>query len=336
MTETAYKRVSDTATFGRVAVLLGGTSAEREISLMSGQAVCAALIDRGVDAHELDATGDYVDMLMDGGFDRVWVALHGRGGEDGTVQGLLETLGIPYTGSSVLGSALAMDKSRTKQLLEGVGIATPAWSLIESAAECAAVAEQLGCPMIVKPAQEGSSIGMCKVDEPADLAAAYQAAAKLGSEVFAEAWVNGPEYTAAVLHDEVLPLIRIKANNTFYDYEAKYFSDTTEYICPCGLPAEQEREYAAMALKAFRAVGASGWGRVDFMLDEHSGAAQVLEVNTVPGMTSHSLVPMAANQAGIDFGGLVWRILETSFVARGTVQDSAESQDLGQENDNAA
>jgi D-alanine-D-alanine ligase len=335
MGKTVYKRVSDTATFGRVAVLLGGTSAEREISLMSGQAVCAALIDRGVDAHELDATGDYIDTLTDGGFDRVWVALHGRGGEDGTVQGLLESLGIPYTGSGVLGSALAMDKPRTKQLLEGVGIATPAWSLIKSADECAAVAEQLGCPLIVKPALEGSSIGMCKVEDPADLPAAWQDAAKLGTDVFAEAWVTGPEYTAAILHDDVLPMIRIKADNTFYDYQAKYFSDATEYICPCGLSADQERAYGETALKAFRALGASGWGRVDFMLDEITGTAQVLEVNTVPGMTSHSLVPMAAEQAGIDFGGLVWRILETSFVARGIGPDTA-SDSVEREDTNAA
>jgi len=336
MSATAYKSVTDTATFGRVAVLLGGTSAEREISLMSGQAVCAALVDRGVDAHELDATGDYIDALMDGSFDRVWVALHGRGGEDGTVQGLLESLGIPYTGSGVLGSALAMDKARTKQLLEGVGIATPAWSLLESEADCAAVAKKLGCPIIVKPALEGSSIGMYKVDDPAELAEAYRKAAVLGSAVFAEAWVTGPEYTVSVLHDEVLPLIGIRANNSFYDYQAKYFSDETEYVCPCGLPPEQEREYAALALRAFRAVGASGWGRVDFMLDESTGAAQVLEVNTVPGMTSHSLVPMAANQAGIDFGGLVWRILETSFVARGAAPQTADPQASAEESDDAA
>jgi D-alanine-D-alanine ligase len=309
MSDYAYRRITDTATFGRVAVLMGGTSAEREISLMTGQAVHAALVDRGVDAHAVDATGDYIDALTDGGFDRVWIALHGRGGEDGTVQGLLESLGIPYTGSGVLGSALGMDKLRTKQLFAGVGIGTPAWSQIESAADCPQVAEQLGFPLIVKPALEGSSIGMTKVERPEDLENAWRDAARLGSAVFAEAWVGGREYTAAILHDDVLPLIEIAASNIFYDYQAKYFSDETRYICPCELVPEQEREYSELMLQAFRTVGATGWGRVDFMLDESSGLPQVLEVNTIPGMTSHSLVPIAAEQAGIDFGGLAWIIL---------------------------
>jgi D-alanine-D-alanine ligase len=286
-----------------------------------------------VDAHSVDATGDFIDRLIEGGFDRVWIALHGRGGEDGTVQGLLEMLNIPYTGSGVLGSSLGMDKLRTKQLLEGIGIATPKWRQIESEADCAAVVKELGCPMIVKPALEGSSIGMSKVESAAELPTAWQKAAESGSEVFAEAWVHGPEYTAAILHDQVLPLIQIAANNTFYDYEAKYFSDETRYICPCDLPADKERHFGELALQAFRAIGAEGWGRVDFMLDDETGELQVLEVNTVPGMTSHSLVPMAAAQAGVDFGGLAWRILETSFVERPAFGLAHESM---QEDDDAA
>ena len=322
MTDSGFRKISDAAEFGRVAVLMGGDSAEREISLLTGQAVHAALVDRGVDAHPVDATGDFIEVLTEGSFDRVWIALHGRGGEDGTMQGLLQTLGIPYTGSGVLGSALAMDKLRTKELLEGIGIDTPPWRLIADEAECPAVAAELGVPMIVKPALEGSSIGMSRVENAADLPAAWRKAAESGSEVFAEAWVHGPEYTAAILHGQVLPLIRIDANNTFYDYEAKYFSDDTRYVCPCGLPAEQEQALAEIALRTFRAVGASGWGRVDFMMNEASGEPYVLEVNTVPGMTSHSLVPMAANHAGIDFGGLAWRILETSFLARNAASEA--------------
>jgi D-alanine-D-alanine ligase len=205
--------------------------------------------------------------------------------------------------------------------------------LIESESQCAEVADTLGCPMIVKPALEGSSIGMSKVDSPNALPAAWRTAAQSGADVFAEAWVHGPEYTAAILQDQALPLIHIAANNTFYDYEAKYFSDETRYVCPCGLPAEQEQQLSELALRAFHAVGAAGWGRVDFMIDEKSGDALVLEVNTVPGMTSHSLVPMAAEQAGIDFGGLVWRILETSFMSRATF---AGSPALVKEDDDAA
>jgi len=316
MSNNGYKQIRDAADFGRVAVLMGGTSAEREISLMTGDAVLSALCSRGIDAHAVDATGDYIQALTEGGFDRVWIALHGRGGEDGTVQGLLEMLDMPYTGSGVLGSALAMDKMRTKQLLEGVGISTPRWRQIESEADCKKVVDELGLPMIVKPALEGSSIGMSKVDSAEALPAAWRTARECAADVFAETWISGAEYTAAVLQGQVLPLIRITADRTFYDYEAKYFSDNTRYVCPCGLPPKQERTLADLALRAFDAVGASGWGRVDFMVDEESANVMVLEVNTVPGMTSHSLVPMAAEQAGIDFGGLVWRILETSFVER--------------------
>jgi D-alanine-D-alanine ligase len=329
MSSINYPHISNAADFGRVAVLMGGNSAEREISLLTGKAVNKALLERGVDARPLDAGKDYIEHLLAGNFDRVWIALHGRGGEDGTVQGLLESLGIPYTGSGVLGSALGMDKLRTKQLLAGAGIPTPAWRKISSEDECAAVVADLGCPLIVKPALEGSSIGMSKVESPEELPAAWRQAALSGGDVFAESWVTGPEYTAGILHDEVLPLIRIDANNTFYDYEAKYFSDETRYVCPCGLSAEQEQQFAAMALDVFNLTGAAGWGRVDFMVDGVSGEPSFLEINTVPGMTSHSLVPMAARQAGIDFGGLVWRILETSFMqsAASTLSAAAEKDD---------
>lgn len=307
-----FPQITQSADFGKVAVLYGGESAEREISLLTGKAVHAALCDRGVNAQLLDATGDYLPQLADGGFDRIWIALHGRGGEDGTLQRALEELRMPYTGSGPDGSALAMDKLGTKQVLLDAGLPTAGWREVGSAAELEAAAGELGYPLIVKPALEGSSIGMSKVTDAGDIAAAWEAAAAADSPVLAEAWIAGGEYTAAILQGQVLPLIRIEAQNTFYDYEAKYFSDETGYHCPCGLPAEDEARFGEMALQAFAAVGCDGWGRVDFMLDE-AGAPLILEVNTVPGMTSHSLVPMAAEHAGIDFGGLVWRILETSF-----------------------
>ena len=307
-----WPKISQAADFGKVAVLYGGDSAEREISLLTGKAVHAALRERGVDAHLLDATGDYLPQLAAGDFDRIWIALHGRGGEDGTLQAALEEMGMPYTGSGPDGSALAMDKLGTKQVLLAAGLPTARWQEVASVDELQAAAVELGYPMIVKPALEGSSIGMSKVMSADDIAAAWNAAAAADSPVLAEAWIAGGEYTAAILQGQVLPLIRIEAQNTFYDYEAKYFSDETGYHCPCGLPAEAEARFGAMALEAFAAVGCDGWGRVDFMLDD-TGEPLILEVNTVPGMTGHSLVPMAAEQAGIDFGGLVWRILETSF-----------------------
>lgn len=310
---SAWPKISNAADFGKVAVLMGGASAEREISLMSGEAVLAALCERGVDAHGIDAVGDFWQALVADGYDRVWIALHGRGGEDGTVQGLLEYLGIPYTGSGVLGSALAMDKVRTKQILKLLGLPTAPWATPGSPAELDAAANRLGLPMIVKPALEGSSIGMTRVESAADFAAAWSAASEADSVIMAEPWISGGEYTAAVLQDKVLPLIRIEVNSTFYDYQAKYFSNDTRYHCPCGLSAIEEQHMADLALQAFQAVGASGWGRVDFIRDDVSGEPLILEVNTVPGMTGHSLVPMAAAAAGIDFGGLVWRILETAF-----------------------
>lgn len=316
---TAYPTISDAAEFGRVAVLLGGTSAEREISLLTGQAVLDALLERGVDAVAVDPAEGLHEQLTAGDFDRAWIALHGRGGEDGTVQGLLSLLDIPYTGSGVLGCALAMDKLRTKRLFAGCGLPTPDFVELRGPDDFAAVGADLGFPVMVKPADEGSSIGLTRVEAADGLPTAYAAAAACHSPVFAERWVTGGEYTAAILHDKVLPLIRIDAGAGFYDYDAKYFSDATRYICPCGLPAAEEAEYGRLALVAFRAVGASGWGRVDFMLDD-AGVPLLLEVNTVPGMTAHSLVPMAAAQAGTPFDALVWRILETSCreVADGT------------------
>jgi D-alanine-D-alanine ligase len=317
-----YPAVTDPAAFGRVVVLMGGQSAEREISLLTGAAVLKGLRNKGVDAEALDAGPDLPARLVAGKYDRVWIALHGRGGEDGTLQGLLSLLGLPFTGSGVLGSAISMDKLRTKRLLQGAGLPTPRYCVIRNEADLLEAGEQLGLPVMVKPADEGSSIGMTKVERPDQMRAAWELAAGFNCEVLAEEWVAGPEYTAAVLHDTVLPLIRIQTDSTFYDYQAKYFSDETRYVCPCGLPPEREREYAKIALAAFDAVGASGWGRVDFMVSPQAGPL-ILELNTVPGMTSHSLVPMAAAAAGTGFDELVWRILETSMDARAELPRTA-------------
>ena len=298
--------------FGRVAVLLGGDSAERPISLKSGQAVLAGLRRAGVDAHPLDPARDGVDALVRKDFDRAWIALHGRGGEDGTIQGLLEHLEIPYTGSGVLGSALAMDKWRSKQLWRGAGLPTAPFARVTRREELAAAGDDVGFPLIVKPAHEGSSIGMSRVNGPEALEAAWRKAAELDPEVLLERWIDGGEYTTSVLDAQALPVIRLETPHEFYDYAAKYESNTTGYHCPCGLDPDRETELGRLCLEAFRAVGGSGWGRVDFMIDGQ-GVAWLLEVNTIPGMTDHSLVPMAAQAAGIDFDTLVVRILETSF-----------------------
>jgi len=297
--------------FGKVVVLMGGQSAEREVSLNSGQAVLDALIRKGVNAHGLDAGPDVLVQLDKGGYDRAFIALHGRGGEDGVIQGVLETLGLPYTGSGVQGSALGMDKYRCKLLWCGLGLPTADFVLIGDEAGLDAASE-LGFPLMIKPVHEGSSIGMARVDDRDELEAAWTEAARYDREVMAERWITGSEYTVAVLGEEALPMIRLETPHAFYDYEAKYQADSTQYLCPCGLEAGQEKEVQALALQAFRAVGASGWGRVDLMQDE-AGRFMLLEVNTVPGMTDHSLVPMAARARGIDFDGLVWRILETSL-----------------------
>lgn len=299
--------------FGKVAVLYGGLSAEREVSLKSGGAVLDALLRRGVDAHGVDLVdGSVLEQLKTGGFARVFIALHGRGGEDGVIQGALETLGLPYTGSGVLGSALGMDKVRCKQLWQAVGLPTPGFLVLEEEADLALVETRLGFPVMIKPAHEGSSIGMSKVERATDLQAAWHAAMQLDRAVLAEAWITGDEYTAAILGEQGLPLIRLETPRTFYDYEAKYRANDTRYHCPCGLPEGQERDLIRLAQHAFRAVAASGWGRVDLMCDS-TGAPYLIEVNTVPGMTDHSLVPMAARAAGIDFEELVVRILEHSL-----------------------
>ena len=310
--------------YGKVVVLMGGSSAEREISLHSGAAVLQALQAAGIDAHGVDAADAQLhDTLAQGGFDRAFIALHGRGGEDGIIQGLLESIGLPYTGSDVLGSALGMDKLRTKQVWQSAGLQTPGFAVLASAADVGRVKDGLQYPVIVKPSHEGSSIGITKVDEAAGLMAAWRLAAQYDECVLAEQWVEGVEYTAGILGDEVLPLICLETPNTFYDYAAKYEADTTRYLIPCGLSAAQEVELQAMSLAAFTAVGATGWGRVDFMLDA-DGHPWLIEVNTIPGLTDHSLVPMAARAAGIDFDRLVYRILDTSLHAESLLGKEAD------------
>lgn len=302
---------ADVGKLGKVAVLLGGRAAEREVSLKSGAAVLAALARLGVEAEALDPDEEVLVKLRAGGFDRAFIILHGRGGEDGVIQGALETIGLPYTGSGVLGSALGMDKYRTKLVWEGRGLPTAASVMLRGEADLARAAD-LGFPLMVKPAHEGSSIGMARVEDPAALAAAWQAARAYDSEVLAERWIQGAEYTCAILGREALPLIRLETPHAFYDYDAKYRAESTRYHCPCGLPEAEERRLQDLALAAFDAAGAGGWGRVDLMVDM-DGRPFLLEINTVPGMTDHSLVPMAARVAGLDFDALVLRILETSL-----------------------
>jgi len=303
----------DQRDFGKVGVLLGGLSNEREISLKSGNAVLAAMQRQGIDAHAFDPREQGIDALLEQRFDRVFIALHGRYGEDGTIQGTLETLGIPYTGSGVMASALALDKWRTKLIWQASDIPTPRYAMLDARSDFAAIAAKLGLPLIVKPASEGSTIGLSKVTDAGKLADAYELAAKHDRLVLAEQFIAGAELTAAILDETPLPLIRIEAAGGFYDYEAKYFRDDTRYHCPCGLPAAQEQAIQAAALEAYRAVGCSGWGRVDVMLDE-TGKPWFLEVNTIPGMTDHSLVPMAARAYGLSFDDLVLQILEGAHV----------------------
>jgi D-alanine-D-alanine ligase len=307
----AMQRVTDAHDFGRVAVLLGGDSSERAISLLSGNAVLEALVRRGVAAQAFDPKARALSQLIDARFDRVWIALHGPGGEDGTLQGALEFMGVPYTGSGVMGSAVGMDKLATKRLAQSIGVATADFVVLRGPDDFDSALERLGLPMIVKPATQGSSVGMTKVERAADLAGAYQAAVALETSVFAEPWITGGEYTVAILKERALPSIRIETPRTFYDYEAKYLRSDTRYLCPSGLSGMAEEHLANLALAAFGAVGASGWGRADFMMDE-TGRPLLLEVNTIPGMTDHSLVPMAARALGIDFDELVWQVLETS------------------------
>ncbi len=299
--------------FGKVAVLLGGRSAEREISLQSGQAVLAALKQCGVDAHPFDPGEKPLAVLADEQFDRAYIALHGRFGEDGTVQGALELMHIPYTGSGVLASALAMDKWRTKLLWQAVGIDSPRSMLLTPQCNFEEVIQALGLPLIVKPAREGSTIGLSKIDKPEDLSEAYRIAAEHDALVLAEEYIQGVELTAAILGDTTLPLVRIEVPGELYDYEAKYLSDETQYFCPSGLAEDQVRLIQAKALQAYQTIGCEGWGRVDLILSQ-DGRFYFLEANTSPGMTSHSLVPMAAGAAGISFEELVLKILSLSHV----------------------
>ncbi|MGH1448173.1 MAG: D-alanine--D-alanine ligase [Pseudomonadaceae bacterium] len=303
--------MSQVTDFGRVAVLYGGRSAERAVSLKSGKAVLDALQGAGVDAYGIDAGHDLANQLIADRPDRVFIALHGRGGEDGSLQGLLESLQLPYTGSGVMASALGMDKLRTKLIWQSLGLSTPAYAVLRDQAECAEIVANLGTPLIVKPIHEGSSIGMAKVQDVQGLEQAWQAAQQYDDVALVEKWITGAEFTVAILDGRALPAIRLRTPHTFYDYEAKYLTNDTQYICPCGLSPEREAELGELCLQAFNAVGCRGWGRVDVMQDE-AGQFYLLEVNTVPGMTDHSLVPMAAAAAGMTFGELVLAILASA------------------------
>jgi len=306
----------DVTAFGRVAVLYGGKSAEREVSLKSGEAVIGALQSAGVDVVAIDVGDDLLERLQRGKIDRAFIILHGRGGEDGSMQGLLECLGIPYTGSGILASALAMDKLRTKQVWQSLGIPTPRHAVLATEQDCIAAGTELGFPLIVKPAHEGSSIGMAKVNSTQELVAAWQDAAKYDSQVLVEQWIHGPEFTIAVLRGQVLPPIALGTPHVFYDYDAKYIANDTQYRIPCGLDSVKEQELIDLTARACDAIGIEGWGRLDVMQDEQ-GRFWLLEVNTAPGMTDHSLVPMAARAAGLDFQQLVLAILAASVETRG-------------------
>lgn len=300
--------------FGKVAVLLGGKSGERDVSLKSGSAVLAALQGQGIDAEAFDpATRPLHDLEQ---YDAAFISLHGRFGEDGTMQGALELFGIPYTGSGVMASAIGMDKWRTKLIWHAAGVITPAFEVVSADSNFSAIEKRLGLPLFVKPANEGSSIGISKVKTVGGLKAAYELAAKSDPLVIAEQFVGGGEFTVGILGDQVLPIVRIVPANEFYDFEAKYLRDDTQYLCPCGLTSAQEAKIQAEALQAFKAIGGTGWGRVDFLMDE-AGTHYFLEVNTSPGMTDHSLVPIAAKAAGIPFADLVKRILTLAITQHG-------------------
>jgi D-alanine-D-alanine ligase len=311
--KSRLRRAKTPGEFGRVAVLLGGTSTERAVSLISGAAVHLALQRRGVDAIAFDPAERPLHELAAERVARVWIALHGPGGEDGTVQGALEFLGIPYTGSGVTGSAVGMDKLRTKRLAASIAVPTADFVVLHRAEDCEIALERLGLPLIVKPASQGSSVGMTRVTEAGQMQAAFAAATTHEPVAFAEPWITGGEYTVAILQGQALPSIRIETDRAFYDYEAKYLRDDTRYHCPSGLSEPAEAHLRSLAQAAFDVCGAEGWGRADFMMDK-TGRPLLLEINTVPGMTDHSLVPMAARAAGIDFDELVWRVLETSLV----------------------
>ena len=299
--------------FGKVAVLMGGWAAEREVSLNSGKAVLEGLLEKGIDAHGVDAGRDVLEVLKNESYDRVFNILHGRGGEDGELQGALEILQIPYTGCGVMASAISMDKLMTKRLWIGSGLPTPAYEILHADTDFEEVVEKLGLPVMVKPAQEGSSIGMSKVTQASQLRPAYEEAAKYDDVVFAEQWVTGKEFTVAILGDEVLPSIRLEADQEadFYDYDAKYISHKTQYHCPSGLSDSDEATLKTLSKTAFKVLAGKGWGRVDVMQD-NVGTFWLIEVNTVPGMTDTSLVPMAAKQHGLSFSDLTLEILKTA------------------------
>lgn len=301
--------------FGKVAVLMGGWAAERSISLKSGHAVLEGLLEQGVDAHKVDADRNVVDVLRAENYDCVFNILHGRGGEDGEIQGALEISQIPYTGCGVMASAISMDKLMTKRIWSGANLPTPAFEILTADSDFDAVVEILGLPLIVKPAQEGSSIGMTKVNQAGQLKAAYEKAAEFDDIVFAEQWVTGKEFTVAILGELILPAIQIVANTDFYDFDAKYESNETEYYCPCDLDEKQEAEIKELSKKSFEILGGKGWGRVDLMQDA-DGKFWLIEVNTTPGMTDHSLVPMAAKQQGMTFPELTVEILKTTGLGK--------------------
>lgn len=304
----------NTSELGKVAVLMGGQSAEREISLQSGNAVLTALKEKGVNAHGVDVGESVVNDLLDGNYQRAFIMLHGRGGEDGTMQGLLEVMKLPYTGSGVMASSLAMDKLKTKLVWLASDLPTPDFCIIDSKQSCDDALKKLDLPLIVKPVLEGSSIGMSKVKKESELIPAWEKAQQCGGTVIAEEWIEGAEYTAAILGEEVLPMIKLETPHEFYDYDAKYEANDTQYICPCGLSQEEESQLVGLMKKAFSSVGAKMWGRVDFIIDADN-KPWLIEVNTVPGMTDHSLVPMAAKQAGMDFKELVMQILSAAECA---------------------
>jgi D-alanine-D-alanine ligase len=310
-------KITDPRAFGRVAVVMGGNSAEREVSLRSGAGVLAALRAKGIDAHPVDGIPALLDALRAGHYARVFNILHGRGGEDGVLQGALEALGVPYTGSGVLGSALGMDKIRTKQVWQTLGLPTAKYAVIDALHPRSAqsIVEELGLPLIVKPSHEGSTVGIARAFTLAELEAGIEAARKFDGDILVEQFIEGDEYTVSILERQVLPSIRIVPAKGFYDYAAKYVTGDTQYICP-GIEPVAEAEMQRLALVAFDAVGCSGWGRIDFMRDRE-GRNYLLEVNTAPGMTERSLVPKAAAQVGIDYPTLCWRILETSFAGGG-------------------
>lgn len=308
------KTITDPKLFGKVAVVYGGDSSEREVSIWSAEAVLKALKSKGIDAHGVDTqTVNLLSYLIAERFDRVFIALHGRGGEDGVIQGALEYLKIPYTGSGVLASSVGMDKLKTKQIWHSLGLPVLESHILDSAHDVELLKDSLNYPVAVKPAEEGSSIGVSRVDQKEDLMAAWEAAGGYESPIFAEEWIVGKgEYTCAILRDQALPIIRMETDLAFYDYEAKYLRDDTRYFCPSGLPEEDEMAFRALSERAFHALDAKGWGRVDFVVDNEN-QPWLLEINTVPGMTEHSLVPMAADRAGLPFEELCWLILESSL-----------------------